>query len=344
MKTPYRWNWITGLKKRKLARMKAPPTGPQSKEFPLAPPPIAHARFGKEPSDPAPVVDRAIVHHSLWCKVPLHVGAGITTQHVRLGLVKDKSKVLKRARMGLLVNNQSTRLRLEEEGIERGSCLYRRERVELCSLGAYYAVVRMSVHALLGAPELRYKKLCLTDHSVLRRREDTADVERKGPIRESSRLQLSRAKEGENKTPPTRHVDSYTLCEVSKSAYLYVGREAGRIVGIKRLHDDLGVNTAKVRVTAIVDTKDGRSLISPYVMGFPIGSTIWALEARIDVAMAHSLWARCVDVRRRLAKLHAMIHELERIDNRLDVIDAMVSLRDGVRREEEKLYLICFFC
>ncbi|GJR57252.1 retrotransposon protein, putative, ty1-copia subclass [Tanacetum coccineum] len=30
---------------------------------------------------------------------------------------------------------------------------------------------------------------------------------------------------------------------------------------------------------------------SPYVMGFPIGSTIWALEARIDVAMAHSLWA-----------------------------------------------------
>ncbi|GJV36576.1 hypothetical protein Tco_1409053 [Tanacetum coccineum] len=30
---------------------------------------------------------------------------------------------------------------------------------------------------------------------------------------------------------------------------------------------------------------------SPYVMGFPIGSTIWALEARIDVAMAHSSWA-----------------------------------------------------
>ncbi|GJV23373.1 putative ribonuclease H-like domain-containing protein [Tanacetum coccineum] len=30
---------------------------------------------------------------------------------------------------------------------------------------------------------------------------------------------------------------------------------------------------------------------SPYVMGCPIGSTIWALEARIDVAMAHSLWA-----------------------------------------------------
>ncbi|GKE54912.1 hypothetical protein Tco_1490068 [Tanacetum coccineum] len=26
-------------------------------------------------------------------------------------------------------------------------------------------------------------------------------------------------------------------------------------------------------------------------MGFPIGSTIWALEARIDVAMAHSSWA-----------------------------------------------------
>ncbi|GKA00524.1 hypothetical protein Tco_0673074 [Tanacetum coccineum] len=40
-----------------------------------------------------------------------------------------------------------------------------------------------------------------------------------------------------------------------------------------------------------VDTKVGRSLISPYVMGFPIGSTIWALEARIDVAMAHSSWA-----------------------------------------------------
>ncbi|GKA93790.1 hypothetical protein Tco_0815776 [Tanacetum coccineum] len=32
---------------------------------------------------------------------------------------------------------------------------------------------------------------------------------------------------------------------------------------------------------------------SPYVMGFPIGSTIWALEARIDVAMAHSSWAWC---------------------------------------------------
>ncbi|GJR35839.1 hypothetical protein Tco_1211523 [Tanacetum coccineum] len=41
------------------------------------------------------------------------------------------------------------------------------------------------------------------------------------------------------------------------------GYERGRIVGIKRLHDDLGVNTAKVRVTAIVDTKDGRSLIRP---------------------------------------------------------------------------------
>ncbi|GJS18252.1 hypothetical protein Tco_0412724 [Tanacetum coccineum] len=40
-----------------------------------------------------------------------------------------------------------------------------------------------------------------------------------------------------------------------------------------------------------VDTKVGRSLISPYVMGFPIGSTMWALEARIDVAMAHSSWA-----------------------------------------------------
>ncbi|GJU46111.1 hypothetical protein Tco_1203377 [Tanacetum coccineum] len=41
---------------------------------------------------------------------------------------------------------------------------------------------------------------------------------------------------------------------------------------------------------------------SPYVMGFPIGSTIWALEARIDVAMAHSSWAwllnplPCVDL------------------------------------------------
>ncbi|GKF60550.1 hypothetical protein Tco_0177336 [Tanacetum coccineum] len=34
---------------------------------------------------------------------------------------------------------------------------------------------------------------------------------------------------------------------------------------------------------------------SPYVMGFPIGSTIWALEARIDVAMAHSLWAWDID-------------------------------------------------
>ncbi|GKA12949.1 hypothetical protein Tco_0692495 [Tanacetum coccineum] len=53
---------------------------------------------------------------------------------------------------------------------------------------------------------------------------------------------------------------------------------------------------------------------------------------------------QCADVMRRLAKLHAMIHELERIDNRLDVIDAMVSLRDGVGREEEKLHLICFFC
>ncbi|GJW90991.1 ribonuclease H-like domain-containing protein [Tanacetum coccineum] len=31
---------------------------------------------------------------------------------------------------------------------------------------------------------------------------------------------------------------------------------------------------------------------SPYVMVFLIGSTIWALEARIDVAMAHLLWAR----------------------------------------------------
>ncbi|GJT19185.1 ribonuclease H-like domain-containing protein [Tanacetum coccineum] len=41
-----------------------------------------------------------------------------------------------------------------------------------------------------------------------------------------------------------------------------------------------------------VDTKVGRSLISPYVMGFPIGSTVWALEASIGVAMAHSLWAR----------------------------------------------------
>ncbi|GKD81685.1 pathogenesis-related protein 1, partial [Tanacetum coccineum] len=30
---------------------------------------------------------------------------------------------------------------------------------------------------------------------------------------------------------------------------------------------------------------------SPYVMGFPIGSSIWALEARIDVAMAYSSWA-----------------------------------------------------
>ncbi|GJS47937.1 retrotransposon-related protein [Tanacetum coccineum] len=30
---------------------------------------------------------------------------------------------------------------------------------------------------------------------------------------------------------------------------------------------------------------------SPYVMGIPMGSTIWALEARIDVAMAHSSWA-----------------------------------------------------
>ncbi|GKB58679.1 hypothetical protein Tco_0914865, partial [Tanacetum coccineum] len=29
---------------------------------------------------------------------------------------------------------------------------------------------------------------------------------------------------------------------------------------------------------------------SLYVMGFPIGSTIWALEARIDVAMAYSSW------------------------------------------------------
>ncbi|GKE05683.1 hypothetical protein Tco_1397701 [Tanacetum coccineum] len=62
------------------------------------------------------------------------------------------------------------------------------------------------------------------------------------------------------------------------------------------------VNTANIKVvntvrpvntanTKAVDTKVGRSLISPYVMGFPIGSTIWALEARIDVAMAHSLWA-----------------------------------------------------
>ncbi|GKE59572.1 hypothetical protein Tco_1498757, partial [Tanacetum coccineum] len=37
---------------------------------------------------------------------------------------------------------------------------------------------------------------------------------------------------------------------ILESAYLYAGREKGRIVGIKRLLDDLGVNTAKVRVTA----------------------------------------------------------------------------------------------
>nr|GEY28326.1 hypothetical protein [Tanacetum cinerariifolium] len=37
-----------------------------------------------------------------------------------------------------------------------------------------------------------------------------------------------------------------SFCEVSKSAYLYAGREKGMIVGIKRLHDDLRVTAAQI--------------------------------------------------------------------------------------------------
>ncbi|GJU14361.1 hypothetical protein Tco_1142327, partial [Tanacetum coccineum] len=43
------------------------------------------------------------------------------------------------------------------------------------------------------------------------------------------------------------------------------------------------------------------------------------------------------DVRRRLSKLHAMIHEIELMDHRLYVVDTMACLRDAVRREDDKL-------
>ncbi|GJV06447.1 hypothetical protein Tco_1344103 [Tanacetum coccineum] len=49
------------------------------------------------------------------------------------------------------------------------------------------------------------------------------------------------------------------------------------------------------------------------------------------------LSGQCEDVRRRLSNLHAMIRELEPIDHRLDIVDTMVSLRDAVRREDDKL-------
>ncbi|GJU17952.1 hypothetical protein Tco_1145918 [Tanacetum coccineum] len=46
---------------------------------------------------------------------------------------------------------------------------------------------------------------------------------------------------------------------------------------------------------------------------------------------------QCEDVRRRLSKLHAMIHGIELMDHRLDVVDTMACLRDAVRREDDKL-------
>ncbi|GKD64878.1 hypothetical protein Tco_1306986 [Tanacetum coccineum] len=58
-------------------------------------------------------------------------------------------------------------------------------------------------------------------------------------------------------------------------------------------------------------------------MGFPIGSTIWALEARIDVAMAHSSWAWTKDG----------------MNARLDLAELGIKPELFARQEEDKTTL-----
>ncbi|GJY49680.1 zinc finger, CCHC-type containing protein [Tanacetum coccineum] len=74
-----------------------------------------------------------------------------------------------------------------------------------------------------------------------------------------------------------------TFCEISESAYLYAGREKGRIVRIKRLHDDLGVYTVKVRVTAAK-----HNLVMLNIVNDNIGSAFMSTSKLNDLILWHA--------------------------------------------------------